>query len=309
MDKKSLNITIPDFFQKLDLSRLSVLLKRSTSKFAQKIKYFIFNFSFIVARFRYYFELWMKMTRNSFMVLLAQKRLFFLFLIGKLLRFILFGVFLIFLVKGSGSLAGYSVNESIFFFLTYNLIDVISQFLYREVYRFRPLVVSGDLDLIMTKPYSTLFRVLLGGVDLIDFVTILPLVVLLIYFGSMLDPTFIELVYFLILTLNGLVIATAFHIAVLSLGIITYETDHVIWIYRDLTSLGRLPVDIYKQPLRAIITYLIPVGLMMSFPVRSLLGLMPFWGVAGSLVFGSLLIILSIKFWNFSVLRYRSAGS
>ena len=56
------------------------------------------------------------------------------------------------------------------------LIDVISQFLFREVYRFRPLVVSGEFDLVLVKPVSSLFRSLAGGADVIDLITIPPYV-------------------------------------------------------------------------------------------------------------------------------------
>jgi len=40
-----------------------------------------------------------------------------------------------------------------------------AQLLFRDVYRFRPKVVSGDFDLILVKPINPLFRVLLGGAD------------------------------------------------------------------------------------------------------------------------------------------------
>jgi ABC-2 type transport system permease protein len=291
--------------RKIDLRRIKYFVKR----ILLRVLFQVSNLPNYAKRLPYYCGLWVKMARNSFMVILAQKKLFFLFLTGKVLRFILFSVFLIFLVRGSSNLAGYSVNEAIFFFLTFNLVDVVSQFLYREVYRFRPLVVSGDLDLIMTKPFSTLFRVLMGGTDIIDLVTIPPLVITTIYVGSLLDPTFTGVLYYLLLLVNGLVISTAFHIAVLALGIITFEVDHVIWIYRDITNLGRFPIDIYRQPLKAVLTYFVPVGLMVGVPAKSFLGLVSFQGVVGSIVLGAFTLLLSIWFWNFGILKYQSASS
>ena len=47
------------------------------------------------------------------------------------------------------TLAGYTGTQVIFFFLTFNIIDVTSQFLFREVYRFRPMIVSGDFDFVL----------------------------------------------------------------------------------------------------------------------------------------------------------------
>ncbi len=267
------------------------------------------NISDYYKRFLYYLRIWAHMSKNSFMVMLAQKKLFFLFLLGKLLRFGFFMAFIIFLVRGTGSLAGYSVNQTIFFFLVFNVVDVISQFLFREVYRFRPLLVSGDFDLVLLKPFSALFRVLMGGIDIIDLVTLPPLIIATVYVGSLLGPSLIHVSYFVFLVLNSLLIATAFHIVVLSIGILTLEIDHIIWIYRDMTNLGRFPIDIYKQPLRAGLTFLIPVGLMMSVPAKGLMGLVSFWGVLGSFVLGIVLVIVSLRFWNFAVKSYTSASS
>lgn len=249
------------------------------------------------------------MSKNAFLMTLSSKKLFAMFLIAKLLRFGFFTAFLFFLVKGSDSLAGYSINQTIFFFLTFNLVDVTAQFLFREVYRFRSLVVSGDLDLVLAKPMNSLFRVLMGGADVIDFVTIPPLIAAVIYVGNLLGPTMLHTAFYVLLMINGLLIATAFHIAVLSLGIITLEIDHTIMIYRDLMNLGRLPVDIYKQPLQGIITYLIPVGVMITFPAKALMGLITPLGIIVSFALGAVLIFTSLKFWNYALRQYSSASS
>ena len=249
------------------------------------------------------------MTKNSFLIVLSQKTVLGIFLIGKILRFVFFVIFLFFIITGSKTLAGYNINQGIFFFVSYMLVDVISQFLYREVYRFRPLVVSGDFDLVLVKPTSSLFRVLAGGADIIDFITIPPLIFAVYFVGRMLAPSITEVFYYLILILNALVIATAFHIIVLSLGIITLEIDHTIMIYRDLTSLGRFPIDIYKEPLRSALLYILPIGVMMTIPAKTMMGFVSVGGVILSLFAGVLLIILALNFWKFALKRYTSASS
>lgn len=263
----------------------------------------------IADRTIYYLKIWLFMSRNSFMVMLMQKKLFVMFLTGKILRFVFFIAFLIFLVQGAESLAGYNTDQIILIFLAYNFVDIVAQFVFREVYRFRPLVVSGDFDLILTKPVNGLFRVLMGGADIIDFVTIPPLVIFMIHMLSKLNPTGVEVAFFGFLLLNALLIAAAFHIAVLAFGILTLEVDHVVWIYRDVTSLGRLPIDIYRQPLRVFLTYLLPVGVMMSFPAKALFGLLSPYAVFVSFVMGGLSILASLRLWNFALTKYSSASS
>lgn len=249
------------------------------------------------------------MSRNSFSMLIDQKLALSIFLIGKMFRFSIFFGFLYFLLLGTKTLAGYSSNQIIFFFLTFNLIDVVTQFFFREVYRFRPMVINGDFDLVLVKPLNALFRVLLGGADIIDLITIPPLIILTIYFGFLLHPSLIHTTYYVILLLNGFLIATAFHIIILSFSIVTLEVDHSIMIYRDLTSLGRLPVDIYKQPLQAFLTYIIPVGVMITLPGKAIMGLVSPIGISIALLVGAVSIFLALKFWNYALTKYSSASS
>lgn len=257
----------------------------------------------------YYLRVWGIMSKNSFLMVASQKMVFLIFLIGKLIRFGLFAVFLIFLLKGSQSLAGYTVNQIIFFFLTFNLIDIIAQFLFREVYRFRPQIISGSFDLTLARPTNALFRSLMGGADIIDLVTIPPIIFAMVYVGAALNPSIIHVSLFIILLVNGFLIATAFHIAVLALGIITLEIDHTIMIYRDLVNMGRFPVDIYREPLRGILTYLIPVGLMVTVPAKALMGLASARGVILSFGVVAAAVFLSLKFWKLALRKYTSASS
>lgn len=260
-------------------------------------------------RILYYTRLWWIMSKNSFLSFLQNRFGIVIFLTGKVLRFLFFLGFLFYLLKTTKTLAGYDLNQTVFFFLTFNLIDTGTQFLFREVYRFRPLVINGGFDLTLSKPFSALFRALMGGADLLDLITIPPLILATFYVGSLLSPTASQVFLYLVLLVNGFLIATAFHIAVISLGIITLEIDHSIMIYRDLTNLGRLPVDIYRQPLRGLITFLIPVGIMFTIPAKSLIGIAPGSIILISLVLGVGFIFLSLRFWNYALRFYSSASS
>jgi ABC-2 type transport system permease protein len=260
-------------------------------------------------KFKHYFKIWWMMSRNAFLTVIVNRLGFSIFFVGKLLRFFFVLFLIVFLLKGIKVLAGYNLDQTIFFFLVFNFIDTVSQFLFRETYRFRRLVVTGDLDLVLVKPINPLFRCLMGGADLIDLTTIPFLVGAMVIIGAKFSPAPLAIGLFVILLINGLLIATAFYISVMALGIITTEVDHTIMIYRDLSSLGRFPVDIYKQPLQTIITYFIPIGIMISFPAKALMGMLSFWGVIFSLVVGVGALFVSIRFWNFALKKYSSASS
>lgn len=256
-----------------------------------------------------YLKIWWLMSKNSFITVFYSKVALAIFLTGKVLRFGFFLVFLFFLIKGTNNLAGYNLNQTLFFFLTFNVVDVISQFLFREVYRFRPQIVSGDFDLVLAKPINALFRSLMGGADVIDLITIPPLIYAVIYVGQMLNPTLIHVLIYIVLLLNGLLIATAFHIVVLALAILTLEIDHSIMIYRDLVSLGRFPVDIYKEPLRGALTYFIPVAIMVTLPAKFFFGLVSWPGVLAALLVSLAALFIATRFWNYALRYYTSASS
>lgn len=263
----------------------------------------------MIKNFKRYFRVWWLMSKNSFLSVIAQKTGAMILLGGKVLRFVFFLFFLTFLLKGTKSLAGYDLNQTLFFFLTFNLVDISSQFFFREVYRFRPMVVSGGFDLVLVKPINALFRSLMGGADILDLVTLPPLILAIIWFGKSLNPGFWQIIFYLLLILNGIILAASFHIAVLALAIITLEIDHTIMIFRDLSSLGRFPIDIYKEPIRGTLTYLIPIGIMITFPVKALMGILSPWGIALSFLAGITFLLAALKFWNYALTQYSSASS
>lgn len=257
-----------------------------------------------------YLKIWWIFTMGSFQIQMNIRWGLGLFLLAKVLRFATFIFFLVILLKQTKSLAGYNLDQIILFFLSFNLVDVLSQLTFREVYRFRPKVLSGTFDFYLIKPISPLFRSLFSGADILDFITLIPLIWAIIYFINKMHLTASSnlLIYLMMLSL-GFLIATACHILVLSLGILTTEVDNAIMLYRDIVGLGRMPVDIYMEPVRSLLTFVIPVAVMMTFPAKALMGLLSFHFFFYAVIFTFLLLFLSLKSWNFALKKYSSASS
>lgn len=257
----------------------------------------------------YYFRIWLRLTLSSFQTAFVSRFGASVFILAKLLRFSFFTLVVYLIVSQTKQLAGYTLGQSMIFFLTYNVIDNLSQLLFRQVYRFRPRVVSGDFDLDLILPISPLFKSLLGGADALDGIVLIPYLALLIYFINANFNSITSLFLYILLVVNGLLISLAFHIAVLAIGVVTTEIDHAIMIYRDVVSMGRFPVGIYTQPLRDIITFIIPVGIMMSFPPEALFGILKPSTIVVAVVIGCILVYLSYILWKRSLRSYASASS
>jgi ABC-2 type transport system permease protein len=257
-----------------------------------------------------YFRLWLFMTVNSFQISLANRFAALMFLLGKALRFGFFLVFLTVVLGQTKTLGSYTSTQVLIFFLTFNVIDTGVQLVFREVYRFRPLVVSGDFDLILEKPIHPLFRVMAGGADSLDLIMLIPYVALLLMVSARGEYlTLTSIVLFSILLINGFIIATAFHVLVIAVTILTSEIDQAVMIYRDISSLGRFPIDLYRQPISFLMTFVIPIAAMMTLPAKALMGLFSFQGLIYSFFFTILIFWLSLKIWKKALREYSSASS
>lgn len=257
-----------------------------------------------------YLKIWIRLTAIAAQVAFISRFGALIFTLGKLLRFFLFLMFLFLISSRVKEIGGYNLWQMIFFFATFNLIDVTSQLLLREVYRFRTYVVSGDFDYFLTKPISPLFRALFGGSDILDFPMFILSILLVVVASMHIEGISLAgIVLYVSLVINGLMLAIAFHIFVLSIGILTTEIDHTIMIYRDITQMGRIPTDIYLQPIRNLITFVVPVGIMMTFPSKALMGLLSTFLIGLSFLIGLLSLYVSFKVWQLAIRRYSSASS
>ena len=257
------------------------------------------------------FKIWWKYSLNSFQIILVNRGAFVLLMTGKIIRIGMFLVFLNFLLSGTNGIAGYNRGQIIFLYLSFNLIDTLAQLLYREVFRFRQMVVSGNFDFYLVKPVDARIRAMMGGADLMDLIMLILITIVTVWFAIGNNLVSGPLVWFgyVLMIANGLIIATAFHIFVLGMGILTTSVDHMIMIYRDLTSMVRIPVDLYVEPVRTFLTFVLPIGIMITFPAKIVMGILPVNLIIISFAVGAISLFLANRFWFFALKRYTSASS
>lgn len=264
-----------------------------------------------LTRLRTYFRVWRLNASNTLQKLFINRATNILFFFGKTVRMGMSLLF-IFLIKDQiSSFSSYSIDQVVIFFLTYQFIDTLTQVFFRGVYMFRARIIRGTFDFMLLKPISPLFQALTDHPDINDTIFIIPTTLLSIYIATTLNIsiTWQSLLAYLILVANGLMIATALHILVLVSGIITKDIQGFIWIYRDLLRLSRFPVTIYLQPLRGVLFFVIPVGMMVTIPAEVLLNLTPSHSIAMAFMTGIGSLLVSLKIWQWSLKKYSSASS
>ncbi len=261
-------------------------------------------------KLRFYLKLWLRFSKLSFAAMFYTRTSALLFLAGKLVRFLIIFTFIFAVFSRIGNkVNGYGRDEIIIVLLVYTLFDSLIQFLFREVYRFRPKIIEGSFDFTLTKPFSPLFHSLLSGADLLDLIMTIFYLVIFVGFLILQQIPVANLLLFSLLAVCAVLIASAFHILVLATGVLTTEVDHLIMIYRDIQQLGRIPIEFYNKALQMILTYIIPIGVMITIPAKAIIGFFSPQMLILSFVISMILFYISIKFWQYALRRYASASS
>lgn len=257
-----------------------------------------------------YFSIWKTSALASVQVAFSSRAGVAFFLIGKVLRFSFFLIFLFLILGRTQTLGGYTLWEIIFFFATFNIIDTVPQMLLRSVYGFKHQVVSGNFDFFLIQPVSPLFRALFSSTDILDLPMFILSIGFILYSGSHIASFSVAGIFlYVFLLLNALLIALSFHIFVVSIGTATTEVDSTIMLYRDLTQMGRIPVTVYAEGVSFLLTFVVPIGIMITFPVEALLGVLSPQFIAISFAFGIGFFLLSLLAWRASTRHYSSASS
>ncbi len=262
-------------------------------------------------RLSVYYKFWIIVAKNSLQETFVNRWSNVLFITGKLLRLVMALFFLWLIQTNVKQFGAYSSQELVIFFLTYHWIDLLSQVFFRGVYMFRQQVVNGEFDLTLVKPIHPLFQALTGKPDINDAIFLIPSMIATYVIIQRLGITFElnDMLWFGVLFLNGFLIATALHIWVLIIGILTTAVDGIIWLYRDLLELGQFPISVYREPMRFLLFFFVPIGLMTTIPAEILTNHNPSFSLP--IVFGAGIsfFVVTLKAWGWALKRYSSASS
>ncbi|HUV46830.1 MAG TPA: ABC-2 family transporter protein [Candidatus Bathyarchaeia archaeon] len=254
-----------------------------------------------------YFYLWCRTTILSLQSKLSRRGSSVIFILGKFVRFTFYIFSLLVVLGKSQKIAGFDIKQMINFFLIFNLFDLLGQFFFRGIYWFRGKIISGMFDLSLIKPVNPLFQVLITDTDLLDLPLLLMVIAMLI--KQNLNISLVNLTLFILVSIAAFIVVTSLHILIVSIGIITTEVDNTAWIYRDLSLLARVPVDIYLGSVRAFLTFVLPLAVIFTFPAKAMMGILSWSWIIYSLIFSSCILFFALNFWRFALKKYSSASS
>ena len=259
---------------------------------------------------RKYFRIWVRTASMAMQAQLTYRLGSLGFLAGKMIRLVFFFAFVVAIFSHVQTIAGYNLVETALFFLTFNVVDMTAQILFRGVYGARRIVSEGDFDFYLIQPCDPLFRMVFSTVDFLDIVTLIPVLVMVGMVFARLPPLgWDRYAAYGALVINGVALVFSIHVLVAGVAVRTQELENAIWIYRDVMFMGKFPVDVYAPAVRWALTFGVPIAVMTSFPSKALLGLLsPFWA-AYAIGLNAVLLAVSARYWRGSVAAYTSSSS
>lgn len=258
-----------------------------------------------------YPRIWLQLLKNSFASTLSNRIDSASYFIGKLIRFAFFWLLIVSIFRITETFAGYDKYQVLFFFLTFNLVDLIGQIFFRGIYLFSSEVRKGSFDFSLVKPVSSLFLAMSRLIDLLDIICLVPILGLMAYtllhLPITITVTGLSLYGFFIILASG--ITLSFHVIIAAATIWSFENEHFIWLYRETMTLGRLPPDILPATLQLVLTYIVPIVIMVAYPVNGLFGIIHTKEVLMAIGITTTFLCLSLIIWNRALRTYSSASS
>lgn len=203
------------------------------------------------------------------LVLSAKRQFSFLSVVISIVKYLFVYVLLFFVISNVSMFSG-STNDRLYFISgIYLLIIFLYKFFYENALFVRYLMITDSFERISTKPINSLFRISIENMDFTILIIAIPIFIGTLSFESFKYP---------LLILSGLIISISVYITVLSLLLLTS---------------GKISIE----------------KLLLSLFLIGFIGLSSGFEIFLIVIFSILFLFISIKLWNFALIKYTGASS
>lgn len=254
---------------------------------------------------------WTILAKNNLQNQFLSSSASILFILGKLFNYS-FSIIIVYSIFGQVStLNSYTLPQAIIMVLLFNFIDSFTQFFFRALYQFRPILLKGDFDLDLLKPLPSYFRPIFSAPDFLDFPILIIQITALVYFliNFHLVPSLITFCLFVFIFLNGVAVAFAIHLIIAAISVLSTEVDSLVMIYRNLGRAAIIPTDSYRGIFSFFLNFIVPITVIFTLPAKAMLNIITPLGILYSSVFAIGFFVFALWLWNFSLKHYTSASS
>ncbi len=177
--------------------------------------------------------------------------------------------------------------------------------------RFMEDVRQGTLDFALTKPLDSQVYVSTRQLEiwrLFDVgLGIAVIIIALVQIGNSIG--IYQAVSFGIVLFSGSVIVYSFLLSLATLAFWFIRVENLLVIFESMYQAGRWPITIYPQPLRAALTFLVPVAFAVTVPAQALTGKITWQLLVGAIMLSIALLLFSRWFWHQGIRHYSGASA
>jgi len=173
------------------------------------------------------------------------------------------------------------------------------------------LVRLGELDFLLLRPLPAPFLVACWqGVDLRQVAKVVQGVLLTVYAGQAAGVVWsaADVLGACLFALCGLALLYAVRFAIATCTFWVMQTDELYELFYSLFDAARFPVTFFREPVRGLLTYVVPVAFATTFPAQALLGRADYRLLPVGLLLSAAALFAAGRFWRFAVRAYSSAG-
>lgn len=211
----------------------------------------------------------------------------------------------------TATLGGWSAGEAIALLGTFQVVSGLREtFVEPNMEWFGSQIYDGRLDSVLLRPAPSILQASLGScapLALTQSVLGLGLAVVGLHAAGTV-PSVGAVLGWLVLLGAGLSVAWAGRLALACLAFWAPRIQLDI-VYNSLWQLARYPVDVYRRPLRLVLTYVIPVALISTLPTVTLVRAASPYLVPAAIGLALAAIAAAGLVWRAGLRRYTSATS
>lgn len=170
---------------------------------------------------------------------------------------------------------------------------------------------TGALDYLLLRPADALVSCLCADFQPWSLLETLGGVVLLLVAAAavQVSPTGFEVLMFALVLGSGIAALYAVAVLILSVAFVALELQNLAYFMESLLDFARWPISVFRGPLRAFFTFVVPFAIMTSYPPMALLGQLDAKAAVGALVTAGVLAVIARAVWRRALAGYTSASS
>lgn len=210
------------------------------------------------------------------------------------------------------TLGGWSFDEVLLVVGLFGLFaGVMEMILVPNVRQVVDHIQKGTLDFVLLKPANSQFLATATACQvlrLLDIVFGFAFIAAGLYrLGHV--PTVVELVTFSLMLPAGFVVIYSMWLLLTTLAFWWVRVDNFTELFNSFYEAGRFPVSVYTGWIRFVLTFVVPIAFLTTFPAATLLGRLSPAYVAGAVLMAAALLYASTRFWKYAIRFYSSASS